>query len=488
MKDSRRFFASLALALLLSLNLAPNASARWAYNGRAISDTEKEGVDAYNLGLGLLKQNQNAQALAKFKEAVDKFPSMAEAHVNYAGMLIQNGDYQAALPHAKLATEINPNLSVAWRSLAGCYQISGRLTEAIDALKKFLELEPTGRDAATVKSMIAALQQEVARTQGANTPTDAPDYLADATQNGCVRWPRKRLPITIYIEPGTQVEGFRPDMEAALRRAISDWQQAAQGKIEFQFVDQPSKASIKCEWTHDPKRLMMQAEGGQALVAPDEEGLLTCNVLLLTVSPTGAYLAEGFAHRIALHEMGHALGLLGHSRNPQDVMFSSMVVSDKDCNLSDRDKATMVALYGERGDQALKQGMKWDKLMMSGDPNSAVVRSLRLNIEAAELMKQKKYAPAVEKLEQALTIDPNAVLVPQNLAIAYCNLSIEHFNSGRHKQSEQYMQQAISMAEKVKDRTILIDVLKAYNRVLAAQKKQTEAEQVNARILQLQKH
>jgi len=48
---------------------------------------------------------------------------------------------------------------------------------------------------------------------------------------------------------------------------------------------------------------------------------------------------------ICLHEVGHTLGLNGHSANPKDVMFYSMNSDNPITALSARDKSTMARLY-----------------------------------------------------------------------------------------------------------------------------------------------
>ena len=47
--------------------------------------------------------------------------------------------------------------------------------------------------------------------------------------------------------------------------------------------------------------------------------------------------------RIALHEIGHALGINGHSSDSKDIMFMS--VDKNQTTLSRRDVETLKALY-----------------------------------------------------------------------------------------------------------------------------------------------
>lgn len=67
--------------------------------------------------------------------------------------------------------------------------------------------------------------------------------------------------------------------------------------------------------------------------------------ILVTARWSGGRVADLHdVHRVLLHEMGHALGLGGHSPRPGDIMYPS--ISQAGRGLSERDRATLAALYG----------------------------------------------------------------------------------------------------------------------------------------------
>jgi predicted Zn-dependent protease len=57
---------------------------------------------------------------------------------------------------------------------------------------------------------------------------------------------------------------------------------------------------------------------------------------------------DNLIRSVSLHEVGHALGLTGHSRHPTDVMFFSESLVDDKRELSARDRKTLVRLYSRK--------------------------------------------------------------------------------------------------------------------------------------------
>lgn len=177
------------------------------------------------------------------------------------------------------------------------------------------------------------------------------DYLRDVTfelpghQRVLLRWPLDKMPLRVYLP--SPPDGFFPDTEAILdsvRGGITDWTDvAAPGVPSFAFVDDPGRADIRIRWAETPI--------GDYYVAycAYELNLYTRRFGVEHILVTGRWQDGRLAdlhdvHRVMLHEVGHALGLGGHSDDPGDIMYGRSA-SEPVHALSARDRATLRALY-----------------------------------------------------------------------------------------------------------------------------------------------
>lgn len=202
------------------------------------------------------------------------------------------------------------------------------------------------------------------------------DYFADvmkATKGKVFRF--KTMPIPVYISP-YQERGFT---EACIG-GFEDWEERTGHSVRFIQVDNPDEARIRVIWSH----LGIKSDGkGCALgahttlkwksrpsgsLAVMNMGLVPVPLYVPKVGPKYVVPPQVIEVNLSLilsrdhevrfhllknivaHELGHALGLLGHSPNPTDLMYS---LTDEHSRLSPRDIATVRRVYEQKVDVPL---------------------------------------------------------------------------------------------------------------------------------------
>jgi hypothetical protein len=169
----------------------------------------------------------------------------------------------------------------------------------------------------------------------ASTGTYIGRVLADRDST-LERWPeRGSTPLRVWIDTGNVLSGEQAAYPAAVRTAIAEWE-ATGIPLRFVYVDSPRNADIRVKWTN-----YLDKKTGSTTWRTDRSGYITRSEVTLATHMSDGRLLDGPGmHAIALHEMGHALGL-SHSLDQHDVMASLVRVD----GLSAPDRETIKLLY-----------------------------------------------------------------------------------------------------------------------------------------------
>jgi hypothetical protein len=145
------------------------------------------------------------------------------------------------------------------------------------------------------------------------------------------RWPsRVAEPIRVWVEPSSML-GF----DERVRGAFDEWADAGL-PLRFVFVERARDAEIRVRWTE-----YLARKTGNTVWRVDRNGWMRgSDVVLATHLRDGRVLDTRSLRAIALHEVGHAIGL-SHSDDRHDVMAPLVRVA----SLSPVDRATARLLY-----------------------------------------------------------------------------------------------------------------------------------------------
>lgn len=172
-------------------------------------------------------------------------------------------------------------------------------------------------------------------TEGA-TGTYVGDILAER-DSAIARWPeRVKDPLRVWVQPWSDLPHFQESFVPLVREAFKDWTDTGI-PLAFAFVADSASAEVHVTWIDR----FDEPISGKTLWAHDDRWwIVEANIVLALHHRTGEPLDADAVRAIALHEVGHLVGL-DHTSDTATIMTPKVRVKE----LTPSDRATARLIY-----------------------------------------------------------------------------------------------------------------------------------------------
>lgn len=128
-------------------------------------------------------------------------------------------------------------------------------------------------------------------------------------------------------------------------RSFKAWDDALGSDLNFKYVNNQAEADIIAKFVN---KLDENQAGITKTAYVEQNGKVYLAKAVIQISknsPIGFRFNDAQLNKITLHEIGHAIGILGHSDNINDIMYFS-TASQRLSTISSNDVDTVKKIYG----------------------------------------------------------------------------------------------------------------------------------------------
>lgn len=362
--------------------------------------------------------------------------------------LIKN--YPSAYKNLKIAYKLNPkNSDIRYYYI----QTLVKLPPTLDIQKAVFDLSQT--NLADSADLIA--DSQVGKWKGNILFRAGENYIEETPFNDKIlRWDMKKFPLKVNIKNNSSTAPAYYIQD--IKNAFQQWQNVTNRLISFEFTDNLDDANIwvTINSSEDMKKCSEEScKYTVAYTTPAFSGdlLKRTTIFFYDSNNLGQPFSEKEIYNTALHEIGHSLGIMGHSQNKEDLMYMQEGNPQAFGNLrsdfqlfSPRDINTLNLLYKLVPDITNTPMNEFDTnkliyapIVMGSEEeiNSKKIIEAQNYIQAAPNLPNgyldlstgyaelKQYSKAIEALDKALSLSSNdeeRYVVYYNFTVLYMRL------------------------------------------------------------------
>ncbi len=266
------------------------------------------------------------------------------------------------------------------------------------------------------------------------------NYIYSAVLNkDILRWNIESFPLKVYFEDA------KPAYRENIKMAFDKWGKAS-GFLQFVEVFKPEESDIEIRFRNYDGPECTSANCNYTVATTSNttdkyHRLKKMIIKFYNENPFGEPFTNAEVYNTALHEIGHAIGIAGHSDNPADVMYAGNhkvtgvfdAYSDERFNLSKRDLNTVTLLYRIAPTITNTRGWYYENLY---------------------------YAPLIlgnddEVLKKKLDEYQNYIDKYPNYCSGYINIATVYSSMGNHKKAQESLDKAFDLATNDDERYLI---------------------------------
>ncbi len=290
------------------------------------------GVD-YDAGMNAYNKGDYKFAQVLFQKALQVNYYDVNARYMLCQILVRNKQYDSAKIQYQTILKIAPASQAATFAKQGIANI--------DAYKQKLAQEAQAANSQTAaNSGNSTANNKANKTNSTVAKSTEPDYLKNAYRGG-KKYLRPLGMTRVYIQSDST---FKPLMQQAYR----EWQSALGSQVMFTFSGNPDDANDRVSFSKIAGTTGMQ-QGGNCQYNIQGNTLQGATISIKSYDGNGKPLPAAFVYHTMLHEIGHSIGIMGHSTDPDDIMAQGATKAI--AHLSSRDRNTARLLYKDYGSQ-----------------------------------------------------------------------------------------------------------------------------------------
>ncbi len=343
----------------------------------------------------------------------------SDYYANKGKSAYKAGDYKEAISNLEKSLSSNPKNSntryfyvLALSKVEPTYSVQKKMFEIADS-----KIDDSAKKYA--KSQIFSIKQKL--LQGVEN-----NYIYNAISgNEIIHWNIKSFPLKIYFESTQNIPQYYFEN---INKALSQWTNRT-NFIKFSQASDKNDANIIINFK-DYNTSDCTSAGCHYTVAfttPEigANGLLKNMMLTFyKTNPRKENFSSLEIYNAALHEIGHTLGIMGHSDNPEDVMYSN----------NDKTRDVHAAYRSES-----------QYLSMNDIRTVALLYRLKPTITDVKTNNENFYYPPLilgsgdEVLQKKLVEWENYIQKYPNLSSGYVNLAAVYSDMGKYDSALRYL-------------------------------------------------